>query len=79
MSLGDFFGEFLGGIEELCNKLLMSEIFIITESFLVDFVNHSNLPLLKVILEILNRIELTNVRLNETIKVPESAGYDYVG
>lgn len=79
MFLGDGLGEFLGGIEQLGNKLIMSEIFIFVHGILVNFIDHGNMSLLKFILKVFNGIELTNAGFNKTIKVPERPRYDYVG
>jgi hypothetical protein len=79
MFLGDGLCEFLGSIEQLGNKLIMSEIFIFVDGILVNLINHGNLSLLKFILKIFNRIVLTNAGFNKTIKMPERPRYDYVG
>lgn len=79
MFLGDGLGEFVGGIEQLGNKLMMSETFIFIHGILVDFIDHGNLSLLKFILKVFNGIELTNAGFDKTIKVPERPRCDYVG
>jgi hypothetical protein len=79
MFLCDGLCKFLRGIEQLCNKLIMSEIFIFIHGILINLLNHGKLSLLKFILKIFNRIVLANAGFNKTIKMPEYPRYDYVG